>query len=292
VGGGLVICLKTQKEYTKCIKWLETWESKIHLNINEDKTKEMRLGRLKKQYHKFEIVTCYKYLGVNVYDSCLIKKAKQRINEIVKSDLRLPGNLLNAGICRLGIYWWMISKVIYHAVSEVQISSIKAEYVEAISLKTIRKITNTARFVSTKMLKEFYAIEISYVLNRMADKISKNIGISGCIRNKMSNSQQKIWINSIKSSNLTLNQFAMCIKGYLWKKKNMLRCSICKEALSILHICEHYGLPKLVSQFIIMTRSMGIYKAIENLSINTDSMKFILSKLNFIIQIRNEYELS
>eukprot|EP01022_Parablepharisma_sp_SALTPOND_P013129 TRINITY_DN1733_c0_g1_i15.p2 TRINITY_DN1733_c0_g1~~TRINITY_DN1733_c0_g1_i15.p2 ORF type:complete len:447 (-),score=26.36 TRINITY_DN1733_c0_g1_i15:366-1706(-) len=180
----LAICLTTQKQYLEVVDWLKTWKRKVYFEINEDKTKEMRLGRQRGKQSYFEVVSSYKYLGVVVYDGSWSKLAKARCREIIKTHLQLKAPWMNYGASRLAIFWWLIAGILYQLVSEVVIGNLDTPYIEAHCLKAIRKATNCPNFVSNELLKEFYQLSI---IERMAEKIRMNIGIRGCIRPKVFN---------------------------------------------------------------------------------------------------------
>lgn len=163
---------------------------------------------------------------------------------------------------------------------------IESQYIEKFCLKQIRKIGKVASNVKTSLLKEYYALNIRNTLERMSDKIRKNLEIPGCVRDKINNKGQKIWIKAIKTTPITINQFASCLKTACWSKKKKLYCSICKEPISILHVLQHSEHPKIIKNFIEIVNKEGIYVAIETLRLSVDSTKTILSKLIDLIRLK------
>lgn len=121
----------------------------------------MRLGRLKNLWKRFEVVEKFKYLGVYLYSNNIIKKAKERCRDAITSTLNFKIFWINNGLCRIGLYLWYLSKIIYQLVSKVVLNVIDASYIEKYCLRTLRKITFTAPYVNTQLLKEFYATDIA-----------------------------------------------------------------------------------------------------------------------------------
>eukprot|EP01022_Parablepharisma_sp_SALTPOND_P012261 TRINITY_DN1570_c0_g1_i1.p2 TRINITY_DN1570_c0_g1~~TRINITY_DN1570_c0_g1_i1.p2 ORF type:complete len:412 (-),score=21.53 TRINITY_DN1570_c0_g1_i1:190-1425(-) len=260
----LAICVTTQRQYLEVINWLETWKKKVFLEIKSDKTKEMRLGRLKKKRHVFEVVSSFKYLGVTLYDGSWKKLAKKRCREFIATNLVLRASWMNYGSSRLAIFWWLISGVLYQLVSEVVIGNLDSAYIEKICLKAIRKVTKTPNYVPTKLFNEFYQLNIASTLERMSEKIRMNIGISGCIRPKKFSRPAHVWIQALKTIRISPSQLTAWTRASIWRNGKLLKCRICQKALNILHAAEHFEISEITKLFIQGLIEKGINSTIAN----------------------------
>eukprot|EP01022_Parablepharisma_sp_SALTPOND_P017979 TRINITY_DN2925_c0_g1_i3.p1 TRINITY_DN2925_c0_g1~~TRINITY_DN2925_c0_g1_i3.p1 ORF type:complete len:379 (+),score=9.78 TRINITY_DN2925_c0_g1_i3:59-1138(+) len=278
----LAICLKTQNQYLEAVKWLKTWESKTFLEISDDKTKEMRLGRLRGKQSFFEVVPSYKYLGVIVHDNSWKKLSKKRCREIIATQLDLRKAWMNPAV-----FWWMIAGVLYQLISEVVIGTLSSSYVEKFCLKTLRRATKTANFVSTALLREFYQLNIASTLERMAEKIKMNLGIPSCIRPKHFNRTACIWIQAIKITRLTPAQVATWTRSCIWRKGKPLKC-ICGEPLSILHAAEHSEAPVRYKLFFKELLEHGINATISKLRTGVEELKNIIKEGMKLMELVNE----
>eukprot|EP01022_Parablepharisma_sp_SALTPOND_P013143 TRINITY_DN1733_c0_g1_i8.p1 TRINITY_DN1733_c0_g1~~TRINITY_DN1733_c0_g1_i8.p1 ORF type:complete len:935 (-),score=38.42 TRINITY_DN1733_c0_g1_i8:21-2825(-) len=286
----LAICLTSQKQYLEAITWLKTWKSKVYLSINDDKTKEMRLGRLKGKYHEFEVVSSYKYLGVIVHDGAWKKLSKKRCREIITTNLQLKVPWMNYGASRLAIFWWLIAGILYHLVSEVVIGNLDTPYIEKYCLKAIRKATKCPNFVSNKLLKEFYQLDIASTLERMTEKIRMNIKIQGCVRPKIYNKSSHIWIQATKISRLSPSQVATWIRNSVWRKGRLLKCKLCGENLTTLHVSKHCEVLEATKLFLEGLRENGINLTISKLNLTVDKLKMIIEEGKKLLDLISEFE--
>eukprot|EP01022_Parablepharisma_sp_SALTPOND_P018763 TRINITY_DN310_c1_g1_i2.p1 TRINITY_DN310_c1_g1~~TRINITY_DN310_c1_g1_i2.p1 ORF type:complete len:978 (+),score=36.60 TRINITY_DN310_c1_g1_i2:1926-4859(+) len=287
----LAICVTAQRQYLEVVNWLGTWKRKAFLEIKKEKTKEIRLGRQKNKQHAFEVVSCFKYLGVMIYDGSWTKLAKKRCREIITTNLVLRAPWMNYGATRLATFWWLIASVLYQLVSEVVIGNLDAAYIENACLKAIRKAIKTPNFVPTELLKEFYQLKIASTLERMSDKIRMNLNIQGCVRPKEHNRAAHIWIQALKISRISPSQLTTWARTSIWRKGRLLLCKICKEPLTVLHAAEHIETSDMTKRFIQGLAKNGINLTIADLSLKAESIKTIIEEGKKLLDKVSDLEL-
>jgi len=81
--------LTTNEDYAKVLKWVYSWKTKINLQINEQNTKESRIGKFSKIKGRYESVNCFTYLCVNIHKLYRTKSSKKHCINVIRNSARL-----------------------------------------------------------------------------------------------------------------------------------------------------------------------------------------------------------
>ena len=256
----LAIGITTQKDYDNVIRWLASWKSKVNLEINPDKTKEMRFGTMKHDCGKFETVLQFKYLGVYIYGSRRGQCAKSRLFKQAQDWQVIEEKIkhANPGIAKIAWVWWTVSKILYAAVSDVALKWLDPIDVELAAAKIAKDTYGVNRYINREFVLDFFDIHISDTLRVMAEKLRQKCGESLCVRSKTKETWRKDWIKLATRNDLRINQVFQWQLDVIWQRKGTLRCKQCGSITNMLHCLGHHDFDPLIDQFIAEYKASGI----------------------------------
>lgn len=263
----LFIGIKHIKDYPKLISWLDSWPSKIKLNINISKTKEFRIGKYRNTKGKFESVNSYKYLGIIIPKSNIIKSAKKRCRENINFASKFSKLIwkFNHKVNFLVNIWWFFSCAIYYCIHGIMCKFYTSEFVRLAILKKLRKISSAPPRMSNSMLEEYFGLNIVETLEKCLFKISKCNGNIANNKLKKNTISRKIWTKAVSTIKITPKQLTAWISETAWKAKKRLKCKFCHTFTYLRHLAFHNLLDISTEVFLHNIASKGIYQAVEQI---------------------------
>eukprot|EP01022_Parablepharisma_sp_SALTPOND_P015644 TRINITY_DN2234_c0_g1_i15.p1 TRINITY_DN2234_c0_g1~~TRINITY_DN2234_c0_g1_i15.p1 ORF type:complete len:917 (-),score=74.23 TRINITY_DN2234_c0_g1_i15:578-3328(-) len=261
----LVIGVTTVKDYKSVVDWLSTWKWKASLEVNIAKTVEMHFGRLRKFHGVFKESQVFKYLGVDICSSYMVKCARKRLQKQaeeyrVKSE---KAKYTNVGAAKIGWIWWTVSKILYAAASDVALQRLKASKVEEISLKAARKTYGIGRGIPNAFAMDFFQLTLRQTILRMAEKLRQQMGESLCIRERVTEHWRKQWIAIAARNDLRINSTWQWMTQTIWSRQGKLMCKICGCPANMLHLQCHQKVDKEVEEIVYLMREKGIKAIVE-----------------------------
>jgi len=247
----LVIGITHIKEYSLVLNWLDSWKEKVHLEVNNDKTKEFRIGKYKNTKGRYETVEEFKYLGVMVYSSRICQCAKSRCVNQIKSSRKLQFLLPRAThkANYLFIIWWLTSYITYITAHGIVCGFYSAEFIKTEIVKSIRKISKAPPRMSNEILMEFYAINIENTLEQITNKIKVQMGIIAKYAKKYRSDYEYTWLKAVSERKISPKLFTSFFSETTWKGKVKLFCKLCGKGASLCHLYEHQKLTALTFTF-------------------------------------------
>eukprot|EP01022_Parablepharisma_sp_SALTPOND_P027578 TRINITY_DN669_c0_g2_i12.p2 TRINITY_DN669_c0_g2~~TRINITY_DN669_c0_g2_i12.p2 ORF type:complete len:842 (+),score=43.29 TRINITY_DN669_c0_g2_i12:2490-5015(+) len=255
----LFIGITSIKEYSKVLKWLDSWEYKACIKVNDKKTKEFRIGRYRNTKGRYEVVSSFKYLGVEVYSSRIAQSSKRRCIEAIKRCMKISKLplWLNHRVNYFSLLWWFASHVLYTTVYGIVCGFYDENFVFAESIKRIRALSKAPRRMSNSMLGEFFGLNLKPMLSKVAEKIRIKLGEKGKLNTEPRREAEVVWVKTISSLKLTPRMFTA------WNGRKRLACKICHQPTSLRHLASHQELSELTYRFLEETAGGSIFKAIE-----------------------------
>jgi len=269
----LVIGIKCIEDYVKVLKWIDSWKPKVCLEVNENKTKEFRIGKYKNTNGRYQSVDEFKYLGVCIYSSRVKQCAKSRCSLEIKKAMRIPF-LVTWSIHRANYFcllWWFISYVLYLTTHGIVCGFYDVEFIVSEATKRIRKISNAPPRMSNKILMEFYGINLSAILEQTVNKIKFKMGIIKSFVKQEKTKYETIWFKAVSAKKITPKLFTSYYAEFAWNGRNILKCKICNKQTSLRHLFEHNLLSETTFSFFTNVATNGIYKTMEVMKIKDDS---------------------
>lgn len=276
----LFIGITSIAEYESVMSWLDSWPTKVNLKVNKDKTKEFRIGKFSKTNGKFEKVDTYKYLGVEISASNIVKSARKRCRNTIENSCRIAKAIRGANpksnyFCLL---WWFVSNVLYKTIHGIPCNFYKPDYIVEYTIKKIRKFAKIPPRLSNKMLEEFFGFHIKQTILQILHKLKLCVNEENVIvlttNNKRSSSL--VWNKIISLLSISPTAFTAWICHNTWKKNKKLKCKICHEKTSLIHLVNHGLLSQDTCNFLFNVGKGSILAAVDNLSDDYDKACFKL----------------
>jgi len=277
----LVIGLTNIDEYSSVLRWIDSWKEKVYLEVNNNKTKEFRIGKYRNTRGRYETVPEFKYLGAVIYSSRIRQCAKSRCQKQIKSTMKLQFLLswTNHKTNYLCLIWWLASYIIYTTIHGIVCDLYSIEFITMEIVKAVRKVSNAPPRMSNEILLEFYALNIKNILETVANKIKLKLGIIKSYNRKDKTDYDLVWRQTVSQRKISPKLFTSYYSETAWKGKTKLFCKFCEKGASLCHLYDHQKLTEQTYMFFKNVRECGIYRTLEKMNLKEEDGKKKLGEI-------------